>query len=82
VTSRLVDEPRAASRREPSTTDRRNSREQSFMSKPELMESIMRINRSARREFLVQFSENELQDYLRQLEAVAPARQSPQPTAC
>ena len=52
------------------------------MSKPELMESIMRINRSARREFLVQFSENELQDYLRQLEAVAPARQSPQPTAC
>ena len=55
------------------------------MSKPDLMERIMRINRSARREFLVQFTGNELQDYLRQLEAVAPfepARQSPQPTAC
>lgn len=43
------------------------------MSKRELIERIMQLNRSARREFLLCFTENELADYLRQLEAVAPA---------
>jgi hypothetical protein len=40
------------------------------MSKRELIERIMTLNSSARREFLQGFSENELADYLRQLEAV------------
>lgn len=43
------------------------------MSKRELIERIIQLNRSARREFLLYFTENELADYLRQLEAVAPA---------
>lgn len=42
------------------------------MSKRELIDRIMKLNRSARREFLQAFSENELADYLRQLEAVQP----------
>ena len=40
------------------------------MSKRELIERIMSLNVSARREFLQGFSENELADYLRQLEAI------------
>ncbi len=43
------------------------------MSKRELIDRIMDLNRSARREFLKAFSENELADYLRQLEAVQPS---------
>lgn len=42
------------------------------MSKRELIERIMELNRSARREFLQGFSENELADYLRQLESIQP----------
>jgi len=40
------------------------------MSKRELIDRIMQLNRSARREFLQGFNENELDDYLRQLESV------------
>ena len=40
------------------------------MSKRELIDRIMELNRSARREFLLEFNENELDDYLRQLESV------------
>lgn len=40
------------------------------MSKRELMDRIIQINRSARLEFLQQFSESELEDYLRQLESI------------
>ncbi len=40
------------------------------MSKRELITRIMDLNRSARREFLEAFNENELADYLNQLEAV------------
>ena len=45
------------------------------MCKQDLIDRIMGLNRSARREFLQAFSENELADYLRQLESVtcAPA---------
>jgi len=42
------------------------------MSKPELIDRIMELNRTARREFLQEFNENELDDYLRQLESVMP----------
>ena len=42
------------------------------MSKRELIDRIMKLNRSARREFLQAFTENELADYLRQLESVQP----------
>ncbi len=42
------------------------------MSKPELIDRIMELNRTARREFLQEFTENELGDYLRQLESVMP----------
>ncbi len=42
------------------------------MSKREMIERIMTLNASARREFLQCFTENELCDYLRQLEAVQP----------
>jgi hypothetical protein len=42
------------------------------MSKRELIERIMNLNRSARREFLMCFTENELADYLRQLESIEP----------
>ena len=40
------------------------------MSKRELIERIMQLNRSARREFLMGFTENELADYLRQIESI------------
>ena len=40
------------------------------MSKRDLIERIMDLNRSARREFLMAFTENELADYLRQLESI------------
>lgn len=40
------------------------------MSKAELIERIMHINHSARREFLEDFSQHELYDYLRQLESI------------
>jgi hypothetical protein len=43
------------------------------MSKRELIERIMELNRSARREFLQCFTENELADYLHQLESIQPA---------
>ena len=42
------------------------------MSKREMIERIMQLNTSARREFLQYFTENELADYLRQLESVQP----------
>jgi hypothetical protein len=42
------------------------------MSKREIIERIMLINRSARREFLQTFTENELAEYLRQLESIGP----------
>lgn len=51
--------------------------EHTIMSKRELIDRIMQLNRSARREFLQCFTENELADYLRQLESVCdnhPAR--------
>lgn len=52
------------------------------MSKRELIERIMKINRSARLEFLQCFTENELSDYLRQLEAVTPlSRMTVEPDA-
>ncbi|MFQ5422922.1 MAG: hypothetical protein ACE5F9_02970 [Phycisphaerae bacterium] len=40
------------------------------MSKRELIQRIMELNRTARREFLQEFTENELDDYLRQLESI------------
>lgn len=40
------------------------------MCKRDLIDRIMDLNRSARREFLQAFSENELADYLRQLESI------------
>ena len=40
------------------------------MNKRELIEQIMQLNRSARREFLESFSERELRDYLNQISAV------------
>jgi hypothetical protein len=45
------------------------------MSKRELIDRIMQLNISARREFLQGFTENELADYLQQLESIqAPAQ--------
>ncbi|GJQ25314.1 MAG: hypothetical protein HBSAPP02_03460 [Phycisphaerae bacterium] len=40
------------------------------MSKRELIERIMQINHTARREFLLGFTENELADYLHQIESL------------
>ena len=40
------------------------------MLKRELIDRIMELNQSARREFLQCFTENELADYLRQLESI------------
>ncbi|MFO0973241.1 MAG: hypothetical protein U1A27_07375 [Phycisphaerae bacterium] len=40
------------------------------MSKRELIDRIRRLNTTAREEFLAGFSENELNDYLRQLEGL------------
>jgi hypothetical protein len=52
------------------------------MSKREMIDRIMELNKSARREFLQCFTENELVDYLRQLEAVQPfARMVVEPDA-
>ena len=42
------------------------------MSKRELIDRIMQLNHTARLDFLQCFTENELADYLRQLEAVQP----------
>jgi hypothetical protein len=42
------------------------------MTKRELIDRIMQLNKTARREFLQCFTENELTDYLRQLETVQP----------
>ena len=42
------------------------------MSKRELIDRIMKLNLSARREFLQCFTENELADYLQQLESIQP----------
>ena len=42
------------------------------MDKQELIDRIMQLNVTARREFLSCFTENELADYLRQIEAVQP----------
>lgn len=49
------------------------------MGKRELIDRIMQLNRSARREFLQAFSENELADYLRQLESIQPRRPMTRP---
>lgn len=40
------------------------------MNKRELVEKIMELNRSARREFLEAFSERELSEYLNQLSGI------------
>lgn len=40
------------------------------MSKREIINRIMDLNRSARREFLQSFTENDLSDYLNQLESI------------
>jgi len=45
------------------------------MSKRELIDRIIELNRSARRDFLQCFTENELADYLRQLESVEPVEE-------
>ena len=47
------------------------------MSKHEMIDRIMKLNRSARREFLQSFTENELADYLRQIEDAGPIRPEP-----
>ncbi len=44
------------------------------MNKSELIDAITSVNRSATRDFLVEFSERELADYVRQL---AGSRSSP-----
>ena len=46
------------------------------MTKQKLMDRIMQLNRSARAEFLAEFSEAELQRYLTNLEAVWDAFKS------
>jgi len=40
------------------------------MNKRDLIDRIMQLNRSARREFLESFSDKELDEYLAQLEAI------------
>jgi hypothetical protein len=47
------------------------------MSKHEMIERIMQLNRSARREFLQSFTENELADYLHQIEDTGPIKPEP-----
>lgn len=49
------------------------------MSKRELINRIMDLNRSARREFLQSFTENDLADYLRQLESIDPRAMTVEP---
>ncbi len=46
------------------------------MTKREVIEQIMRLNRSARAEFLAKFSEEELRDYLRQLKELSRERRT------
>jgi len=46
------------------------------MTKRELIEQIMRLNRSARAEFLARFSQEELLDYLRQLRELSIERRT------
>lgn len=48
------------------------SSEQVSMSKRDLIDRIIQLNRSAKRDFLQSFTEGELADYLRQLESVGP----------
>ena len=48
-----------------------------MISKRELIERIMNLNRSARKEFLLAFTENELADYLRQLQSIETAYSCP-----
>ncbi len=50
---------------------RRFSLELASMSKRELIDRIRQINRTVRPEFLQGFTENELSDYLRQLEGIS-----------
>lgn len=49
------------------------------MNKKELIDRITHVNRSATREFLAEFSERELGDYLRQFDFVG-TRAVPRPT--
>lgn len=52
------------------------------MSKREIIERIILINRSAKTEFLQSFTETELADYLRQLESIGPMEEyTPLPLA-
>jgi len=44
------------------------------MTKRQIIDAIMRINTSARIEFLTGFSEQELQEYLRHLEGIQDRR--------
>jgi len=46
------------------------------MKKRELIEEIMRLNRSARAEFLASFAEEELREYLRQLKELSIERRT------
>lgn len=46
------------------------------MSKVELIERIMRLNRTARRDFLLVFSEPELEAYLKRLETAPLGEES------
>lgn len=46
------------------------------MTKRELIDRIMRLNRSARAEFLASFTEQDLRDYLRQLKELALERRT------
>ncbi len=46
------------------------------MTKRQLIEEIMRLNRSARAEFLARFSLDELLDYLRQLKELSLERKT------
>ncbi len=48
------------------------------MSKNELIEAITSVNKSATRDFLSEFGERELYDYVRQLESVSPPVRSGQ----
>lgn len=55
------------------------------MSKRELVDRIVQLNRGVRREFLLGFTENELADYLGRLEIVSRATEpepEPLPLAC
>ncbi len=46
------------------------------MTKRKLIEEIMRLNRSARAEFLATFSQEDLLDYLRQLKELSIERRT------